>query len=141
MIIRIVTIKTKNIHKKMQYYDDIAALIKSHRGFNVPEDLIYEPLTNLKLLICNGKAVSIMRYGIKTFFGERMYYINLVHTLKEYRRQGFSRKLFQALFSRITTKSCLEVSKTNEGAIKLYESLGFKKIKNAIRPEEYTMIR
>lgn len=139
--IRIVTINTKQINNKSRYYDDIKQLLHSHRGHGYPEDLANEPLNKLKMLMYNGKIVSVIRYGIKQIDGEPMYYINLVHTLADYRRRGFSKKLFATLFSRISLRSCLEVDPKNKNAIDMYKQLGFKMVKKQLSDEFITMIR
>ena len=60
--------------------------------------------------------------------------IEVVFTKEEYRRKGYSRKLFNYIFDKYKDKRfMLEVRTKNSIAISLYESLGFKVIHTRLK--------
>jgi len=94
--------------------------------------LIYENYRDLILIAeKNGKMVGFVMGVLSSENSGR---ILVLFVRKEYRGLGIGKKLMQAVIKRFITKYgvreiSLEVHEKNLTAIKLYESLGFKKVK------------
>lgn len=118
-----ISYSTKNINAQTPYYEDISLILSRHRGQNLRAEILNEenPAT-LLLYVVDGRAVSSLRY----FPYKNCIYVNLVHTLEEFRGKGYSRALFEHLFTVVDKPVMLEVEADNKVAIRLYERLGFK---------------
>jgi predicted GNAT family N-acyltransferase len=102
----------------------------------VPNSGLVDPfkhvVAKLVVLLIDDKPVSMMRiFKEKNLFGEEdVEYINLVITLPEQRRKGYSRLLFLWIFENFKShlNYALEVDLGKKILIDFYESLGFVKI-------------
>ncbi len=122
---------------------DIQKMNESHLGqlakleaecFSTPwsENALREELTNQHarffVVICNGEVAGYI--GAHNIVGE--VYITNVAVFSDYRRQGIAEKLIENLinvtFSEGAEFITLEVRKSNSGAIKLYDKMGFKEV-------------
>jgi ribosomal protein S18 acetylase RimI-like enzyme len=116
----IISYLTKNINKNIQYYDDIGLLVSHQRNYQTPAEVIAsEGDGTLLLYIIDNRAIASLRY----FDFDTHLYVNLVHTLEEYRGKGIAIALFDHLKSK-TIK--LEVDINNIPAINLYKKIGFR---------------
>jgi len=114
--------KIININKN-PYYDSISTIVSRHRNENTKACLLKSEITNndrICVLIIDGLVVSILRY----FYTNGNYYVNLVHTLEEYRKRGYSTDLFRYLFGKLS-KSTIVLECYAE-LVPFYEGLGFK---------------
>ena len=108
-------------HKKINYYD-LGSFIESDSAelyvATVQEEII---ASGYGLIKRNQPKFSHSEFG----------YIGFIYVKDEYRGQGISKHIFDAIFSWFRTKNIEEVKLTvyeeNPSAIKAYEKLGFKK--------------
>lgn len=108
-------------HKKISYYD-IRSFIESDSSE------LYVAIIKDEI-IASGYG-QIKRNHAK--FKHREYgYIGFIYVKDEYRGQGISKLIFNAIFNWFRTKNIVEVKLTvyeeNPSALKAYEKLGFKK--------------
>jgi len=108
-------------HKKINYYD-IGSFIESDSAelyvATIKDEII---ASGYGLIKRNDAKFSYRKYG----------YIGFIYVKDEYRGQGISKLIFNAIFNWFRTKKIVEVKLTvyeeNPSAIKAYEKLGFKK--------------
>lgn len=112
----------------------ISALAKIEKEcFSTPwsENALFEELENsyarFLVAVCDGVVSGYI--GAHNILGE--VYITNVAVSNQYRRKGVAQKLVNALVDMSIKENAdfvtLEVRKSNEAAIKLYEKTGFKK--------------
>ncbi|HEC96510.1 MAG TPA: N-acetyltransferase [Euryarchaeota archaeon] len=97
--------------------------------------LVYESYRDLILVA--EKDEKIIAFVMGALSSEDSGRILVLFVRKEYRGLGIGRKLMEAVIKRFVTKYgvreiSLEVHEKNLPAIKLYESLGFKKAKKLV---------
>jgi ribosomal protein S18 acetylase RimI-like enzyme len=108
-------------HKEINYYD-IGSFIESDTAelyvATIDDEII---ASGYGLIKRNDAKFSYPEYG----------YIGFIYVKNEYRGQGISKLIFNAIFNWFQTKKIVEVRLTvyeeNPSAIKAYEKLGFKK--------------
>lgn len=112
-------------------------LLQVHRGHEIDLDSTIKECNDAHIVYfaeeTGGVVISMLRvlpYRRKNpplVEPSPKWYVNMVHTKLEYRRQGYSRRVFEHLFKNFAGSIVLEVDKHNE-AKKLYQSLGFQKV-------------
>lgn len=108
-------------HKKIHYYD-IGSFIESDSAELYVATIENEIIaTGYGLIKRNQPEFSYREFG----------YVGFIYVKDEYRGQGISKLIFNAIFNWFRTKNIVEVKLTvyeeNPSAIKAYEKLGFKK--------------
>lgn len=117
----------------------IASLEKECFSMPWSENAINSELTNpLSLWVVAVDGDILVGYvGSQAVMGEAD--MMNIAVLPAYRRQGVARSLIQELVARLNARDVrsltLEVRASNEGAIRLYDSLGFKQVGR--RPNYY----
>ena len=108
-------------NKKINYYD-IGSFIESDSAelfvATIENEIIASGYGQIKR---NQPEFSYREFG----------YVGFIYVKDEYRGQGISKLIFNAIFNWFRTKNIVEVKLTvyeeNPSAIKAYEKLGFKK--------------
>jgi len=120
------SIATADITQDHPLTQSIQKIVSRHRGKGHPIDLSREAPGILLLISPRDQpdnAVASLRYYPRGAFA----YVNLVHTLSEYRGQGYSIALFRHLFeTNPHLDIILDVEITNTPAISLYQKLRFQ---------------
>lgn len=121
---------------------DLDAVLEIERGFNAPwtREMFLQELANTEMstqLVAEFGGV-LRGYIMWWYVADEVHIVNVaVHA--GFRRRGVARQLLAAVFTaaadRGMTIATLEVRFHNNGAITLYESLGFQKV--AIRKAYY----
>jgi [ribosomal protein S18]-alanine N-acetyltransferase len=93
--------------------------------------LLEEPLPD-------GRSKRLLGFSIFWVVHDELHILN-VATAPEHRRRGVARKVMDATLERGRQRKCtlatLEVRRSNEGALHLYQSLGFRSV--GVRPNYY----
>ena len=100
---------------------------KIYSGLTGSEDAIQEISENIFYVIeKDGKIIGDVAYQIKN---EGYAHISGLAVAKEFQRQGIAKQAMQILLEKLKDKKLIDLvtHPENEKAIKLYESLGFKK--------------
>ena len=126
------------MHIKTANLNDVADILEiENTCFSTPwtEKSIAESIENentvLYLALVDGEAAGYM--GVQIFSGEG--YVTNIATLPQFRRRGVARALMNEVLKNDMEFLTLEVRESNTPAVKLYESMGFKKVGK--RPKFY----
>ena len=102
------------------------------------DELLNHPFSRYVLCINNEKIVGFLDYAL---IYDKME-LNYIYVIPEERKNGYAKEMMDYLLNEAEINHCsnitLEVSKSNEAAIKLYTNYGFKII--ATRPQYYKNI-
>ena len=133
--------KTKNNKTFIKSLEDTIKIYRNNNSFIIThlisEYIISDPNTITKYSVIYKKNVIVSTSRI--IYNKKSGYINLVYVNPEYRGQKICQNHIQHLIKLTNlTKYELHVLKDNISALKCYENIGFKKIKDD-EPNTYLM--
>lgn len=123
MHIEVVNLSTEHLDRVCEMEEDSFSMPWKREDF---EDLIVNDHSEYVVILLNGYAIGAAGYTFNGFEG----YINNVVIDRRFRGRGYSKILLENLLLKGRREGIneytLEVRVSNEPAIRLYESLGFK---------------
>jgi len=117
-----------NIVKKIERWQKLYPVIKFLATFNNPYQYVFN--VHVYQDDNDGKIAGLMQTSARSKDQTR-WHVDNIAVLPEYRGKGIAKKLLNYMFDTYTAKGAnrftLEVDVKNDNALKLYESIGFRK--------------
>lgn len=125
--------------------NEIIEYIKGHENdFPIPlsqkvniDEYVYKIQNNGKMVICyNANQIIALVFYYSNNIEEKKGFISLVSVDKNYRKRGIAKKMLEIVFDNMKKRGMqlceIPTHSTNQKAINLYTSLGFKQKENYV---------